>query len=80
MLGDLTISTILTVSERIYPPFDLQILDKLVKAPVKDAFKALEVDYNEAKMKLNETGNSVDEAKNFEDLWKDTDTSPQKSN
>lgn len=77
MLGVLTISTILIVTERIYPPVDLQIMNRIVKAPVKDAFRALKVDYNEAKMKLSKIGISVDEAKNLEDLWKDIDTSPE---
>jgi len=78
MLGVLTISTILIVSERIYPPVDLQIMNRIVKAPVKDVFKVLGVDYNEAKMKLKEIGISVDEAKNMEDIWKGADTSPEK--
>lgn len=68
MLGVLTISTILIVTERSYPPVDLQIMNRIVKAPVKDAFRALKVDYNEAKMKLSKIGISLDEGKNFEDL------------
>src|SRR5690606_22048435 len=48
LLAALTLSAVLVISEIMYPPIDLQIMDRIVKAPVKDAFTALNVDYNQA--------------------------------
>src|SRR5690606_940087 len=45
LLGVLTISAILIVSERIYPPVDLQMMDRMVKAPIGDAFRTLNINY-----------------------------------
>ena len=61
----------------MYPPVDLQIMERLVKAPVKDAFSALNVDYNLAKSKLQGMGILVDEAHYFEDLWKNTNANAE---
>jgi len=66
----LTLSFILIVFEKMYPPIDLQIMDRIVKAPVKDAFKALNIKYEEAANKLKAKGISVESARTLEDLWK----------
>src|SRR5690606_31198717 len=77
LLAALTLSAVLVISEIMYPPIDLQIMDRIVKAPVKDAFTALNVDYNQAKIKLQEIGISVEEAIYFEDLWQNTDANAE---
>lgn len=77
LFGVLTISAILIVSERMYPPVDLQIMDRIVKAPVKDAFSVLNVDYSQAKSKLQGIGISLDDAEYFEDLWKNTNANAE---
>ncbi|QIG88571.1 DUF4405 domain-containing protein [Chryseobacterium sp. POL2] len=66
----LTLSAVLVISERMYPPVDLQMMDRIVKAPVNDAFRALNINYEEAAAKLKEKGISVESARTFEDLWK----------
>ena len=47
-------------------------MERIVKAPVKDAFSALNIDYHQANDKLKSIGISVDDAQYFEDLWKET--------
>lgn len=70
MLGVFTISVSLIISEKLYPPIDLQIMDRIVKAPVKDAFRALNINYEEATQRLKKKGISVENSQAFEDLWK----------
>lgn len=77
-LAALTLSAVLVISEIMYPPIDLQIMDRIVKAPVKDAFNALNVDYHQAKIRLQEMGISVEDAIYFEDLWQNTDATAEK--
>ena len=72
LFGVLTVTAILIVMESMYPPVDLQIMRRIVKAPVKDAFSVLNIDYHLAKDRLKSMGILVDEAQNFEDLWKAT--------
>ncbi|MEE6188005.1 DUF4405 domain-containing protein [Niabella digestorum] len=72
LLSVLTLSGIIIISERMFPPVDLQIMNRIVRAPVKDAFNALNIDYYEAKKRLKTIGIAVDEAQYFEDLWKNT--------
>lgn len=69
----LAVSAILIITEIMYPPVDLQIMGRIVKAPVKDAFRALNIDYTKASEKLKNKGIYVEEARLFEDLWTKTD-------
>jgi amino acid transporter len=69
----LTLSVVLIVLESMHPPVDLQIMDRIVKAPVKDAFRALNVDYDITKVKLARIGVSIDQAQTLEDLWINSD-------
>lgn len=73
----LTVSILLVVAESMYPPVDLQIMNRIVKAPVKDVFRALEVDYEEAGEKLKRKGVSVEKAHAFEDLWNNTEANAE---
>lgn len=77
LLTVLTLSALLVISERMYPPVDLQIMDRIVKAPVKDAFSVLNVDYSQAKSKLQGIGISLDDAEYFEDLWENTNANAE---
>lgn len=70
LLGVITITSLLVVMERLYPPVDLQIMNRIVKAPVRDAFKALNINYDEANIKLKARGIGIENAQSLEDLWK----------
>src|SRR5690606_28169091 len=70
LFGIITISTILVVTERMYPPVDLQMMNRIVEAPLNDAFKALNINYEEATTKLKAKGISVENLQSFGDLWK----------
>jgi len=73
----LAVSAILIITEIMYPPVDLQIMGRIVKAPVKDAFRALNIDYTKASEKLKNKGIYVEEARLFEDLWTKTDSNAE---
>jgi len=77
LFGVLAVSVILIVSERMYPPVDLQMMERIVKAPVGDAFRALDINYQDAARKLEEKGMFIDKARNFEDLWMLNDADPE---
>lgn len=78
LLGLLVLSVILIISERMSPPIDLIIFNKMVKAPINDAFRALDVNYEKASEKLKENGISIKEATTIEDIWINNDSNPEK--
>lgn len=78
LLGVLVLSVILIVSERMSPPVDLIIFNKMVKAPINDAFRALDINYEKASEKLKENGLSIEEATTIEDIWINNDSNPEK--
>ena len=78
MLGIMTTSAMLIVSESMYPPVDIQIMDRIVKAPVVDAFKALGINYEQASGKLRKNGISMKKALTIEDIWIKNDVDPEK--
>lgn len=78
LLGVLVLSVILIISERMSPPVDLIIFNKMVKAPINDAFRALDVNYEKASEKLKENGLSIEKATTIEDIWINNDSNPEK--
>lgn len=78
LLGVLVLSVILIVSERMSPPVDLIIFNKMVKAPINDAFRALDINYEKASENLKENGLSIEEATTIEDIWINNDSNPEK--
>jgi hypothetical protein len=68
LLSVWVISVVLIIGERMYPPVDILVINKLVKAPIHDAFKVLDVDYKEASEKLRRRGIQLDQAETMEDL------------
>src|SRR5690606_6823768 len=78
LLGVLAISVTLIVGESIYPPVDTIIINKIVKAPINDAFKALEVDYSEAYKRLKTNGISIEGATTIEAIWINNNADPEK--
>jgi hypothetical protein len=78
LLGILTISIVLIILERMHPPVDMIIINRVMKAPIDDAFKALEVDYFEASERLKLNGISIDNANTIEDVWVNNNADPEK--
>lgn len=70
LFGVIMITSLLVVMERLYPPVDLQIMNRIIKAPVRDAFQALNINYEEANIKLKTKGIAIENAQSLEDLWK----------
>ncbi len=77
LLGILVISVILIIGESMYPPVDTVIINKIVKAPIDSAFKALEVDYSEAVKRLETNGISIDGATTIESIWINNNADPE---
>ncbi|MCZ2281733.1 MAG: hypothetical protein LC120_01265 [Bacteroidales bacterium] len=61
----------------MYPPVDTVIINKIVKAPIDNAFKALEVDYSEAAKRLETNGISIDGATTIESIWINNNAYPE---
>jgi hypothetical protein len=76
-LGVLTVSILFIVLERMSLPVDIVIIDKIIKAPISDAFKALDINYVEASKKLEMKGISIDGATTIEDIWIKNGSSPE---
>lgn len=69
LLGVMAISVAFIVGESLFPPVDTIIIDKIVKAPINDSFKALGVDYSKAVKRFNARGISINGATTIEDIW-----------
>lgn len=59
------------------PPIDLVIMEKIVKAPIPDAFKALNIDQAEAVQVLKSNGILIGNAKTIEEIWINNEASPE---
>ncbi len=51
-LAVIVVSVLFIVQQHFNPKMDTILLDRIIKAPINDAFKALEVDYSEAVKRL----------------------------
>ncbi|GEP98724.1 hypothetical protein CCY01nite_49840 [Chitinophaga cymbidii] len=60
------------------PPVDITIINKVIKAPINDAFKALDVDYSAASGRLKANGISIEKAMTIEDIWINNNADPEK--
>ncbi|MFD2886740.1 DUF4405 domain-containing protein [Chitinophaga cymbidii] len=78
LLGVLTISVTLIIVEIMNPPVDITIINKVIKAPINDAFKALDVDYSAASGRLKANGISIEKAMTIEDIWINNNADPEK--
>ena len=73
----LLISTMFIVLEKMNPPVDMIIINKLIKAPIPDVFKVLDIDYAEAIQSLEENGILIGNSKTLEDLWINNESDPE---
>lgn len=76
-IGIFAVSVIFIVFSKLNPPVDIVLLNRIVKAPIKDAFKALEVDYSEAVKRLEAKGMSTTGATTIEAIWINNNTDPE---
>jgi len=77
-LGVLAVSVVFIVLSKVYPPVDTVLLNKIIKAPIYDAFKALEVNYSEASKRLETKGISIEGATTIEAIWINNGADPEK--
>lgn len=77
LLSVLVISVVIIIGESLYPPVDLTIIRRVVKAPIHDAFQALSVDYMEVKHRLLKEGIIIENAQTIEDIWIINDADPE---
>lgn len=73
----LLVSVTFSVFEALYPPIDLLIINKIIQAPLTDAFNALGIDYNQALERLEQSGISTRDATTLEDLWLQNNADPE---
>ncbi|MGN0020752.1 MAG: DUF4405 domain-containing protein [Sphingobacterium hotanense] len=71
------LSVLIISQQQFHPKVDTVLLDRLVKAPIEDVFKALAVDSAEALVKLNAHGISADGAECLEEIWKNNNAEPE---
>lgn len=73
----LVIAAAIVALEQKSPPVDIVLIGKLVRAPIRDAFKVLNVDYAAASEALQANGMAIGEAKSLEEVWINNDASPE---
>jgi hypothetical protein len=76
-LSVLAISIFFIISQRLNPPIDTVLINKIVKAPIIDAFKVLDINYDRASERLKKNGISIEKATNIEDIWINNNTDPE---
>ncbi|MEJ1240525.1 DUF4405 domain-containing protein [Chryseolinea sp. T2] len=73
----LGLSISIVTLERVNVPIDIVIMEKLIKAPIKDSFNVLGVDYSEATSTLQKKGIRIGNARTLEDIWVNNHVSPE---
>lgn len=63
------ISILFIVEQQSSPKVDTILLERISKAPIDDAFKALQVDSLKAVTRLKANGISIEGAETLEDIW-----------
>lgn len=76
-VGIAVTSVVFIIFERLYLPVDIVLFNKIIKAPIEESFKALEVNYSQATDRLKQQGISIHGAKTIEDIWKINDADPE---
>lgn len=76
-LAVIVVSILFIVQQHFNPKVDTLLLDRIIKAPINDAFKALEVDYSEAVKRLDTKGISVEGATTIEAIWINNNADPE---
>jgi len=74
----IVISTAFVILQRGNPQVDMLIVERIVKAPITDAFRALNVDYNTTSQTLKANGINIGNSKTIEEIWLQNNVSPEK--
>lgn len=72
------ISILLIVQQRYNPKFDTILLERIIKAPIGDVLKVLQVDSIEAVKRLEANGISFEGAATMEEIWINNNVRPKK--
>src|SRR5690606_20205123 len=76
-IGVFSVSTVFVIFSKIYPPVDTVLLNRIIKAPIYDAFKALDINYDKSSAQLKESGILIDKATTIEEIWIENDSNPE---
>lgn len=68
------ISVLFVVDQQYNPKVDTILLERISKAPIDDAFKALQIDSLKAVKRLKGNGISIEGAATLEEIWLNNDT------
>lgn len=71
------ISAVIIVGQQFNPKVDTIVIGRIVKAPLDDAFRALQVDFFEAVRRLEANGISMEGAETIEEIWINNDADPE---
>lgn len=71
------ISILLIIQQQYDPKIDTIVLGRIIKAPIEDVFKALQVDSFEAVKRLEAGGISIEGAETLEEIWINNDADPR---
>ncbi|NLT67317.1 MAG: DUF4405 domain-containing protein [Acidobacteria bacterium] len=66
------------ILERTNMPLDMVLMNKVVKAPLTDALRVLDVDLAQASEKLKRNGIFIEDARTLEDIWIKNGADPER--
>lgn len=72
------ISILFIVQQHYNPKVDTIVLGRIIKAPIDDVFKALQVDSIEAVKRLEANGIIIEGARTLEEIWINNNVKPEK--
>lgn len=75
--GVAVVSIVLVVHPQWNPTIDTVFFNQVINAPIKDAFKVLEVDYSEAAKELAAKDIAITGAATIKDIWGINRADPQ---
>ncbi|RCW39043.1 DUF4405 domain-containing protein [Marinilabilia salmonicolor] len=70
-------SILFIVQQHYNPKVDTIVLERIIKAPIDDVFRALQVDSVEALKRFEANGISIDGAATMEEIWTNNDATPE---
>lgn len=71
------ISILFIIQQQYDPKLDTIVIDRIIKAPIDDVFRALQVDSFSAVERLEANGISLEGATTLEDIWINNDADPR---
>ncbi|WP_164126972.1 DUF4405 domain-containing protein [Sphingobacterium luzhongxinii] len=71
------ISLLFIIQQQLHPKVDTMILDRIIKAPINDVFRVLNVDSSGAVKRLESNGISIDGTTRLEDIWIKNNADPE---